>query len=101
MPQATVGRSLETGVLYDLKTEMHDQDGNAVNLPLNQSLTMQNIGSGEIRMFEATARPAMIAGLFPLELSPGKDRAVSLVDTKTIFVYSPFRKGTISVTGGL
>ena len=101
MPQVTVGRSLDADTIYDLRTDMHDQNGNAVVLSDGESLTMQNIGSGELRAFDAAARPATIAGLFPLELAPGEDRGISLVAGQSVFVYSPFRRGRVSVTGGV
>ena len=101
MPQVTVGRSLDADTIYDLRTDMHDANGNAVILNDGESLILQNIGSGELRTFDAVAEPATIAGLFPLELAPGEDRGFSLAAGQSVFVYSPFRRGRVSVTGGL
>ena len=101
MPQATIGRNLKKGVLYDLQTELHDQNGDAVTLPNGVNFTIQNSGASGLAMFDAAARPATVAGLFPLKLAAGQERTVQFARDMKVFVYAPFRKGTISLTGGL
>ena len=93
----TVGRNLERDTIYDLRTEMLDQNGDAVTLA-DGAYTLENIGNAPVLYFDAAAKPANADGLFPHRLKPGAHIPVSLNAQGSLFAFTVFSSSTVAVT---
>ena len=93
----TVGRNLEGKTIYDMRTEMLDQAGNAVNLD-DGPYTLENIGGAPVLYFDAAAKPANVDGLFPHRLKPGASMPVGLDQEGSLFMFTVFSSSAVAVT---
>ena len=93
----TVGRNLDHQTIYDIRTEMHNQAGDAVMLD-DGFFTLENIGGAPVLYFDAPVKPATADGLFPHRLKPGASVPVALNAQGSLFVFTIFPSSTIAVT---